>query len=176
MSGVRDFIRGCIPGDRDLKPQELLDLATTIGRERLLWQHLVRHDPNERYFAELYRDLHLDVWLICWLDAQETGFHDHDLSSGAVYVCDGLIAEDRFVVDEGDLRQATRERLAGEAFHFDAAYIHRMRHPGGEPATSVHCYSPSLWRMGYYEPDRAGALCRTSITYMDELAEGASHR
>ena len=46
---------------------------------------------------------------------------------------------------------------------------------GGPPATSVHCYSPPLWRMGYYEPDRQGALCRTSMTYLEEVSEGHSH-
>ena len=45
---------------------------------------------------QLYRDPHLDLWLICWLDAQDTGYHDHDVSSGAVYVCDGTLHEDHF--------------------------------------------------------------------------------
>ena len=44
-----------------------------------------------------------------------------------------------------------------------------MLHAGGPPATSIHVYSPALWRMGYYEPGDAG-LRRTPITYADEMA------
>jgi hypothetical protein len=80
-----------------------------------------------------------------------------------------VLAEDRFHFDGGALREMTRERPAGSVFDFDAAYIHRMRHGGGEPATSVHVYSPALWRMGYYERDANGDLCPTSITYADEV-------
>jgi hypothetical protein len=88
-------------------------------------------------------------------------------------VVDGLLLEDRFLQTNGDLREAARERPAGSVFDFDAAHIHRMRHPeGGGPATSIHVYSPSLWRMGYYEPDADGNLCRVSITYVDEMGSG----
>jgi hypothetical protein len=71
------------------------------------------------------------------------------------------------------LEHASHERRAGEHFYFDAAYIHGMRHAGGPPASSIHCYSPPLWRMGYYEPDAQGSLSRISMTYLDEIAESA---
>ena len=47
-----------------------------------------------------------------------------------------------------------------------------MRHagPADNPATSIHVYSPALWRMGYYETDPSGLLRRVSITYAEELA------
>ncbi|MDQ2983865.1 MAG: cysteine dioxygenase family protein [Actinomycetota bacterium] len=176
MNETTTWLLDRIPADRDLTRPELTQLATDLGREPRLWQHLVRHDPEERYFTQLHRDVHLDVWLICWLNAQDTGFHDHDLSSGAVYIADGALAEDRFHFEGDDIRLTERLRGAGDVFDFDAAYIHRMRHVGDDlPVTSVHCYSPALWRMGYYEPDAAGDLCRTSITYMDEVAESHSH-
>ncbi len=71
------------------------------------------------------------------------------------------------------LRHSSRRRAAGESFVFDGAYIHGMRHAGGPPVTSIHCYSPPLWRMGYYEEDAQGALTRISMTYLDEIAESA---
>jgi hypothetical protein len=113
--------------------------------------------------------------MICWLDDQKTGYHDHDLSSGAVYVCEGTLVEDRFHLGGEGFSHASRERLAGEVFEFDAAYIHGVRHAGGPPATSIHCYSPPLWRMGYYDADLQGSLCRTSMTYLEEVGEGHSH-
>jgi predicted metal-dependent enzyme (double-stranded beta helix superfamily) len=175
MSDVTAWLLERLPRDRDLDRAELTELATDLGREPSLWQQHVRHDPNERYFLQLYRDVHVDVWLICWLNAQDTGFHDHDLSSGAVYVVEGVLAEDRFHFDEEHLRTTVRERPAASVFDFDASYIHCMRHAGVAPATSIHVYSPALWRMGYYERDGAGDLCRTSITYMDEVAESSAH-
>jgi hypothetical protein len=170
MRAVAAWIVERLPRDRDLSRAELADLALALGRREELWRHLARHDPEDRYFLQLYRDVHVDIWLICWLDAQDTGFHDHDLSSGAVYVCEGTLVEDRLHATGGALRETSRERPAGALFHFDPSYIHRVRHPGGdEPATSIHVYSPALWRMGYYEIDEAGDLRRTSITYADEV-------
>jgi hypothetical protein len=174
MNDSETWIARRLPRDRNLDRRELVELATAIGKAPELWRSLVRHDQGERVYVQLYRDTHLDVWLICWLDDQKTGYHDHDLSSGGVYVCEGVLVEDRFHYGEDGLAHASRERPAGEAFDFDAAYIHGLRHAGGPPATSIHCYSPPLWRMGYYEPDQQGSLCRTSMTYLEEVG-GAGH-
>jgi hypothetical protein len=174
MTDVTTFIANRLPKDRDLQPAELVDLATAIGTTPDLWRARVRHDPGERIYMQLYRDTHVDVWMICWLDDQKTGYHDHDLSSGAVYVCDGTLVEDRFHFGEAGLAHASRERHAGEVFEFGAAYIHGVRHAGGPPATSIHCYSPPLWRMGHYDADPDGSLCRTSLTYLEEVGESYS--
>lgn len=160
-----------LPPDQDLDQERCAELAVAIAAERRLWEGLVYHDPNTRYFHQLYRDPHLDVWLICWLNAQDTGYHDHDLSSGAVYVCAGTLHEDYFGRDPDDwIREKTREHPAGSVFDFDSSYIHGVRHSGGPAATSIHAYSPALWRMGHYEPDDSGTVRRVPITYADELA------
>ena len=44
---------------------------------------------RQRCYAELLRDDDVAVWLICWMDDQDTGFHDHDVSAGAVAVVVG---------------------------------------------------------------------------------------
>ena len=175
MTDVGAFLAGRLPGDRDLDRAELLELATLIGNTSELWRDLVRHDRGERIYVQIHRDPHLDVWMICWLDDQKTGYHDHDVSSGAVYVCEGTIVEDRFHFGQRGLTHASRKRPAGKAFDFDAAYIHGLRHAGGPPATSIHCYSPPLWRMGYYDADEHGSLIRNSLSYLEEVAEGHSH-
>jgi hypothetical protein len=170
---IGEWIHDHLPADRDLDQLELAQFATIIGELPELWQDKVRHDSGKRYYEQLYRDSHIDVWLICWLDDQKTGYHDHDLSSGGVYVCEGTLIEDRFVFSVAGLEHSSRERRAGESFVFDGAYIHGMRHAGGPPVVSIHCYSPPLWRMGYYEADAQGSLSRTSMTYLDEIAESA---
>jgi cysteine dioxygenase type I len=175
MTDITTFVATRVPTGRDLQRSELVELVTAIGTTPELWHSKVRHDVGERIYVQLYRDTYLDVWMICWLDDQKTGYHDHDLSSGAVYVYEGTLVEDRFDFGADGLAHASRERPAGEVFEFDAAYIHGVRHAGGPPATSLHCYSPPLWRMGYYDADQDGSLCRTSLSYLEEVDEGHSH-
>jgi hypothetical protein len=64
---------------------------------------------------------------------------------------------------------ATRTAAAGEAFTFGPADIHRVSHAGGEPAVTLHAYSPPLWRMGAYEVLPTGELRRWSLSYAEEL-------
>jgi hypothetical protein len=157
--------------DRPLAQDELNELALKLGGRTELWQPLVRHDPAARFYLQLHRDPHVDIWLICWTNQQDTGFHDHDISSGAVHVCSGDLVEDRFELTDLGLRAREIARPAGSTFDFDASHVHRLRHPEGEgPAVSLHVYSPALWRMGYYDADASGLLRRTSISYAEDTA------
>ena len=168
MTSLADWIKRRVPPESTLDREQLAELATTLGTMPRFWAKYVRHDPNERYFHQLYRDPNLDVWLICWHNAQDTGYHDHDVSSGAVYVVEGTLAEDYLYRDKtGRVRERTRKRRAGTVWHFDPSSIHGLRHGGGRAATSIHVYSPALWRMGHYEPGPLGLL-RHSATYADE--------
>lgn len=130
------------------------------------WAHLVAHDPDRRHYHELERDEHLAVWLICWSNEQDTGFHDHDLSAGAVAVVAGTIREERLVLGGPPARRTVG---TGGTFAFSAADIHRVHHLGAEPAVTLHAYSPPLWRMGAYEVEPGGRLRRHSISYAEEL-------
>jgi predicted metal-dependent enzyme (double-stranded beta helix superfamily) len=153
--------------DRDLEPGALQALVEELAERPDLWRSLVRHDEHERVYVRLHRDHHLDAWLLCWLPAQETGLHDHDLSGGAVRVVDGRLAEFRLVLGEPDLDEVVY--AAGDGFSFDASRIHDVRHTGTDPAVSLHVYSPPIWRMGFYEPGADGRLARRSASYLDEL-------
>jgi hypothetical protein len=170
MTDLASWIAERLPPDHDLDRPALARLAIAIGQEETLWRPFVRHDAQERFYQQLYRDPSVDVWLICWVEGQGTGYHDHDRSAGAVYVCEGTLLEDFFQREaDGWIREHTNVHEAGGHFHFDAADIHGVRHGGGPPASSIHCYSPALWRMGHYEPDARGVMRRVSITYADEL-------
>jgi hypothetical protein len=161
-----------VPRDEELDRPALAELARAIGSEPAIWQGLTCHDPDERTFVELYREVNLDVWLQCWMNQQDTGYHDHDLSAGAVYVCEGVLVEDRLQRVDGSITGVSRDHPAGAGFDFDAAYIHRMHHVSGPQATSIHCYSPAIWRMGHYSFDDDGILHRRSVTYADEMWTG----
>ncbi len=150
----------------ELGPRALERAVARLAADRARWAHLVRHDRAQRVYEELHRDDDLAVWLICWMDDHDTGFHDHDLSSGAVAVVAGAVAEDRLVLGGAPV---TRTFAAGGTFGFTAADIHRVRHAGAAPAVTIHAYSPPLWRMGAYEILPGGELRRHSLSYAEEL-------
>jgi predicted metal-dependent enzyme (double-stranded beta helix superfamily) len=130
------------------------------------WQARVTHDPDQRHYELLLRDDDVEVWLICWMEDHDTGFHDHDLSGGAVGVVAGAVREDRLVLGGGTV---SRVAQAGESFTFTASDIHRVIHAGDAPAVTIHAYSPPLWRMGAYEIGMGGELRRHSVSYAEEL-------
>jgi Cysteine dioxygenase type I len=163
------------PRGRDLSRSELRVLVGELADWAELWIGLVRHDPTQRRYEELHSDEHLTAWLICWMDDHDTGFHDHDLSAGAVAVVGGALREER-LMPEGQPR--ARVFLAGEVFDFSPADVHRVRHAGSDPAVSLHLYSPPLLRMGAYFVDDDGALVRRLAPASEELRplSGAADR
>ena len=153
-----------LPG-RDLAPEELRDLVATVASDPDAWAHLVGFHDQERVYASLHRDPHVDIWLLCWTPVNDTGWHDHDISSGAVAVVAGELVENNLRVGSPSLENRVG---AGESFSFDSDHIHRLN--GAEKGTvSVHAYSPPLWRMGQYAVDEDGVLRRVSVSYADEL-------
>jgi predicted metal-dependent enzyme (double-stranded beta helix superfamily) len=157
-----------IPGrhERDLDPDELVALVESLAAHSREWEDLVDHDPRRRTYHEILRDRHVSAWLICWTDEQDTGFHDHDLSAGAVTVVRGRVTEERLALGAPPRRRVVG---TGASFAFGAADIHRVAHAPGEPAVTLHAYSPPLWRMGAYAVEPDGSLKRHSVSYAEEL-------
>jgi predicted metal-dependent enzyme (double-stranded beta helix superfamily) len=149
-----------------LSNRELRDLVIELADERSSWQHLVRHDPNQRTYAQVVLNEDVGVWLICWMDDHDTGFHDHDVSAGAVAVVSAAVREEPLAI-YGPVRQRTVD--AGDSFHVAAADIHRVRRAGNDPAVTLHAYSPPLLRMGAYVIGEDGALARRPMSYAEEL-------
>ena len=73
-------------------------------------------------------------------------------------VVSGAVCEERLVVG-GPLTVR-----AGESFTFEPADIHRVTHVEGEPAVTIHVYSPPLSAMGAYEVTDEGRLRRTPLS------------
>jgi Cysteine dioxygenase type I len=154
------------PLRRDLERPELRALVERLAATPELWRRHVSHDPERRVYEELLRDDHVGVWLICWMRDHDTGFHDHDLSAGAVAVVDGAVREDRLALGGSPLSRIVGK---GACFDFGAADIHRVLHAGEGPAVTLHAYSPPLWRMGAYVVEPSGELRRHSVSYAEEL-------
>jgi hypothetical protein len=151
--------------DRDLTGPELEILASHVASRAEDWAHHVAFDADERVYVSLHRDHHVDIWLLCWTPENDTGFHDHDTSSGAVSVVSGQLVENNLTFAEG-VRQ--RHVGAGATFSFGPDHIHRLN-GAAQHSISVHAYSPPLWRMGQYRVDDDGTLKRVSLSYADEL-------
>jgi predicted metal-dependent enzyme (double-stranded beta helix superfamily) len=154
------------PFDRDLTGPELAAFVEELADRPELWIHLVRHDTTQRVYEELFSDAFITAWLICWSEDHDTGYHDHDVSCGAVSVVGGRVREERLTID-GPPRDRTF--AAGDSFHFSAADIHRVRHAGADPAVTLHVYSPPLARMGAYVIDADGVLARHPVSSGEEL-------
>jgi hypothetical protein len=112
MSELAAWLRARVPADTDLDRPTMSALAAELAREEHLWREFVRHDAGARFYQQLYRDPNLDVWLICWVEGQSTGYHDHDRSSGAVCVCEGVLLEDWFRVEEDGSTSTRRTSTA----------------------------------------------------------------
>jgi hypothetical protein len=150
---------------RNLDRGELETLVHQLASDPQQWRELVGFSAEERVFVSLYRDDYVDVWLLCWTPENDTGWHDHDISSGAVRVVQGALTESNPRIGG---EPAVRVVPAGEAFSFGPDHIHRLT---GEQkhSISIHAYSPPLWRLGQYAITGDGVMRRQSISYADEL-------
>ena len=151
--------------DRPLERAELLALATALAADRETWEPHVKFSDGNRPFVSLHRDANVDVWVLCWTPTNDTGWHDHDTSSGAVAVTRGELVEHNLAIGAPSLENHVAE---GQAFSFGPDHIHRMTGVA-DTSVSIHCYSPPLWRMGQYAIGQTGVLRRTSVSYADEL-------
>ena len=146
---------------------ELEELVRALAARPHLWQHLVRHSTSERFYVRLHLDSTLEVWLICWSKQQDTGFHDHNGSRGAVAVTDGALEERRLAVAAGPTPSVIHS--SGTVFSFGSTHIHDVSQTGPLAATSIHAYSPPLGEMGFYELTANGLLSRRSGDVREEF-------
>ena len=149
---------------RVLNPSELAELAASIAAQPRLWEDKVAYSDDDRVFASLHRDANVDIWLICWTPVNDTGWHDHDVSSGAAAVARGRLVEHNLAIGVDSIET---EVTAGDVYAFGPDHIHRLTGLGKNSVT-VHAYSPPLWRMGQYSV-KHGVLRRICVSYADEL-------
>ncbi|SDH27860.1 Cysteine dioxygenase type I [Sinosporangium album] len=153
--------------ERALDRRELHDLVDGVAASPELWKEHVGFPDAEdgRHYVSLYRDAYVDIWLLCWRPEDDTGWHDHDISSGAVRVVAGALRECNPRIGGEHLETVVSE---GESFSFGPDHIHRLT-GALESSVSIHAYSPPLWRLGQYSISATGVMRRTSVSYADEL-------
>ncbi|HEY2436199.1 MAG TPA: cysteine dioxygenase family protein [Solirubrobacteraceae bacterium] len=154
-----------------LTSEELGRFAADLAGSQHLWRHLVRHARDMRVHEQIWDDEHVNAWLICWSEDQDTGFHDHDRSEAAFTVLDGQVKEERLRVGGAPV---TRVAGPGSTLTVPAVAIHRVLHTGERPAVTIHAYSPPLERTGAYRIGPDGELERASVSYEEELQAEAA--
>jgi predicted metal-dependent enzyme (double-stranded beta helix superfamily) len=153
------------PPQRPLDRDELVALVRELAAHPDSWEQGLDEDATERTYQALHRDAHLDVWAIAWLPENDTGWHDHDTSSGAVCVVRGVLTESVLRIGGAESFHAYP---GGSAFSFAPTHIHRLTCEAGR-AVSIHAYSPPLSRLGQYTVDDGGVLLRLTVSDNDEL-------
>lgn len=156
--------------DRALDKRELQRLVDELAAQPENWRDKVSFSREERHYASLHRDANVDIWLLCWMKENDTGWHDHDTSSGAVVVVDGALREANPRIGGEHVSTVV---TSGQSFCFGPDHIHRLT---GEldGSISIHAYSPPLWRLGQYSIEPNGVMRRVSVSYADELRPLAS--
>jgi Cysteine dioxygenase type I len=150
---------------RNLEREELQALVDDLASDPTRWREYVAFSDEQRHYVSLHRDEYVDVWLLCWKQGDDTGWHDHDISSGAVRVVHGAVKESSPRMSG---EPVVRVVSAGRSFSFGPEHIHRLAGED-EQAVSIHAYSPPLWRLGQYSVDGDGVMRRVSVSYADEL-------
>lgn len=151
------------------RTSELLDEPGTLTAEALerlvrrladrpdLWQPLVVVDRERRRYELLYEDQRVDIWVLSWMPGQRTGFHDHDRSGVGLVCVQGELDEGSLAIGS---EAETVRMVRGASRSGPGGYIHAVSHRAGEPAVSIHAYSPPLVAVGQYRRDSAGRLQR----------------
>jgi predicted metal-dependent enzyme (double-stranded beta helix superfamily) len=150
---------------RCLDKYELRELVDALARDPESWREHVAFPDGQRHYVSLHRDEYVDVWLLCWRPENDTGWHDHDISSGAVAVVAGALKEYNPRIGGAHVEVEVDE---GVSFAFGPEHIHRLV-GSADRSVSIHAYSPPLWRLGQYSIDEGGVMRRVSVSYADEL-------
>ena len=172
------YVDDLIPRAGILTPGELEDLARDLVERPELWEHLVRVDSDQRRYELIYEDERVDAWVLSWMPGQGTGFHDHYISSVGLCCARGSVREDLMVYGGEHTELQLRP---GDSRQGGPGYIHRVRHSLGEPAVTIHVYSPRLDWVGQYRLGDGGVVRREVRPGRNELtdqlvAQGALQR
>jgi hypothetical protein len=153
-----------------LSPEELERLVGRIGSRPDLWRPLVVVDRDRRRYELLYEDERVDIWVLSWMPGQRTGFHDHDRSAVGLVCAQGELIEGSLAIGADPESILMTEGVVRSG---RGGYIHAVAHHAGEPAVSIHAYSPPLVRVGQYRVDDQGRLLRESEHGRKELQDAS---
>jgi predicted metal-dependent enzyme (double-stranded beta helix superfamily) len=137
-------------------------IARELAADRHNWAHLLRYDPEQRWFGLLERTDEHEAWLLSWLPGQHTELHDHGGATGAFTIVSGTLTE-RAIQTRADGRpaEALHSLVAGQSRVFGPDYVHQVYNDDPDPAVSIHVYRPARARMTLYTVDPTKGLTRS---------------
>lgn len=101
------------------------------------------------------RNEYVELLVLCWLPGQRTPIHDHNGSYGAVRVCEGVMWETTFALNEARelYYRAAREWGRGEVTDANVPDIHQLGNPecSGQSLVTLHLYAPPLGVLNTYK-------------------------
>lgn len=115
----------------------------------------------------VFRNEYAELLVLCWRPGQRTPIHDHNGSHGAVRVCEGIMWETMFALNERQelYYQTAREWMEGGVTGASVPDIHQLGNPevSGQDLVTIHLYAPPLGvlntykvgssEVGHYTPD-----------------------
>ena len=147
--------------DGRLSPEQLEKVVHAVAERRDLYEDLIVADEESRWWLLLYRTPSFEVKLLTWEKDQSSDWHDHGGSSGAFRVTAGSLLESHRAADSGGTDSASFE--VGECGSFGTDYVHDVVFESGDPAVSIHAYSPPLSGLTFYDRTRFGFVAREFI-------------
>ena len=154
-----------------LTPDQLERFVADLAAKPERWRHLIRHADDARVHEQIWSDEHVNAWLICWSEDQDTGYHDHDVSAAAIVVISGKVREDRVAAQrpgQHTVSWAPAASSRSRRRRFTACCT-----PARAPAVTIHAYSPPLASMGAYRTGPDGTLQRVAQPTDHSLQEPA---
>ena len=101
------------------------------------------------------RNEYVELLVLCWLPGQRTPIHDHNGSYGAVRVCEGVMWETSFALNEARelYYRSAREWGRGEVTDANVPDIHQLGNPecSGQSLVTLHLYAPPLGVLNTYK-------------------------
>jgi cysteine dioxygenase len=154
----------------------LEDLGTWMNEVQLTLEDLrpyIAFKPGTYTRHLVLRTPHAELLVLCWRPGQRTPIHDHNGSYGTVRVCEGVMWETMFALDEADklYYQTAREWTCGGVTGADVPDIHQLGNPevSGRDLITLHLYAPPLGVLNTY---RVGSSVVGHYT-PDEFMDGA---
>jgi cysteine dioxygenase len=119
----------------------------------------------------VFRNDYAELLVLCWRPGQRTPIHDHNGSHGAVRVCEGVMWETMFALNEAQelYYQTAREWNGGGVTGAAVPDIHQLGNPevSGRNLVTLHLYAPPLGVLNTYKVGSSEVGQYTPDQFMD---------
>ena len=149
-----------LPDDR-LTAEQLRLIVTTVAARPELFEDLIADEEQSRWWLLLHRTPNVEVKLLTWKADASSDWHDHGGSSGAFTVTAGALYEQRRAADGVGVDSSIHG--VGSVASIGTDYVHDVDFESGEPAVSIHAYSPPLHGLTFYDHTPYGFVAREIV-------------